>query len=95
MREPGTLGRLWEGMYGSASRARVGRCVMGHRDVEVGRSQIPQCHESWAKQLRLHPVGDMEALIRFYPWKKCGQIYVCFKEITQAMVGRMDQSWKD
>lgn len=95
MREPGTLGKLGAGVYGSVSRARVGRWVMGHRDVEVGRSQVTQYHESWAKQLRLHPVGDREALIRFYTRKKCGQMYVCFTEVTLAMVGRMDQSWKD
>lgn len=43
---------------------------MGHRDGEVGRSQIPPCHDSCAKQLRLYPPGNGETLIKFCKGKK-------------------------
>lgn len=50
-------------LYGSVQIARVWGWVMGHRDGEVGRSQIPPCHDSCAKQLRLYPPGNGETLI--------------------------------
>lgn len=54
---------------------------MGHRDGEVGRSQIPPCHDSCAKQLRLYPPGNGETLIKFCKGKKYDQVYVLKRQL--------------